>query len=290
MMAPFVPQDLLMTVSFFSNNVDQQKHKRLIKQAKTLEFIQAQPEDIWVDLLLDKWPQVLPNYVISRLAGDGHANLVQEYFDIIGSRHHFKNLDRTLDQMEHVITDDMAANLYKTLGKNNPEALNNARDMLAFILSLPQPTEITVVTSDLPLLMAMKSVGVVDHPEEDKMILQTRSRPNRFWIDKGWDQDMRSHLEGTFVAGLAGQGGVQIRHPLALRVQRHNENGVLEWVQQEKIYGFSLIQGEITPLSAQQLTHSHCRGPNGEQWPLEAGTHIGHTDKDFAAFKKRRKH
>lgn len=277
-----------MTIATLPNSFDQQKRKRLNKQVQKLAIIQAQPEESWVDLLLEKWPQILPEYVMCRLLEQGFAHYVQEYVEVVGSRQHFQNLDGMLNAMEHTLTEDTVVDLYTTLGRNNPEVLHCSHDMLKFIASLPKPTQITVVTSDFPLLMVMKSVGAVDHPEEDKMICETRSRTSRFLIDGNWNQQEYSHLQGTVVAGLAYKGGVQIRHPLTLRVQRLNSDGVMEWVAQEKVYGFALVQGEIAPLSAQQLTHAHCTGPNGEHVPLEIGTHIGDTVKDFATFKKRR--
>ena len=277
-----------MTIATLPNTFDQQKLKRLNKQAQKLAVIQAQPEEIWVDLLLEYWPQALPEYVLCRLLEQGYAHYAQEHIDVVGSRQHFKNLDATLDAMEHAFTDDAVVDMYQNLGKNNPEILSHAQDMLAFIAALPKPTQIVVVGSDILLLAAMKSTGVVNHPEEERMICETRSRPSRFLMDNNWDQDQRSYLEGAVVAGLAHKGGVQIRHPLPLRVQRPNQHGVMEWVAQEKIYGFALIQGEITPLSIQQLTNAHFTGPNGEHLPLEIGTHMGNTVKEFAAFKKRR--
>lgn len=277
-----------MAIFSLPNSVDQQKRNRLNKQTQKLAFIQSQPEEAWVDLLLEQWPQVLPEYVICRLLEQGYTQCVQDHVDVVKSRRHFKNLDATLNVMEHALTDDTVIDMYRNLGRNNPQVLHSAQDMLAFIATLPKPTQLMVVTSDILLLAAMKSTGVVNHPEEERMICETRSRSSRFLIDDHWDHDQRSYLDGAVVAGLAHKGGVQIRHPLPLRVQRPNQHGVMEWVAQEKIYGFSLVQGEIIPLSVQQLTNAHCTGPNGEHLPLEIGTHIGNTVKEFASFKKRR--
>ncbi len=41
-----------MAIFSLPNSVDQQKRKRLNKQTQKLAFIQSQPEEVWVDLLL----------------------------------------------------------------------------------------------------------------------------------------------------------------------------------------------------------------------------------------------
>lgn len=277
-----------MAVTTLPNSVDQQKHKRLKKQAATLARIQSTPQSQWLDLLLEHWPQTLPYYVAHRLIEQGHGDIAAEYFDVRNSRTHFNRLDDIAEETLKQLTDDMAIEIYKELRRNNPQVAEGIAPLCGYIASLPQPVQVTVVTSDLPLLMVLQSANLVDHPEEQKMICETRSRASRFWVDGEWNEEQQCHLEGAIVAGLAHKGGVEIRHPLALRVQRPNAQGVMEWVQQEKIYGFSLMKGHIVPLSVQELTNAHCTSPDGQHWPLEPGTHIGHTAKDFGAFLKRK--
>lgn len=278
-----------MIVAKLPNRFDQQKSNRLKKQAKKLAAIMASPLEDWVHLLCEEWPQALPNYVVSRLCEQGYSECVKVYLETVDTIVYLKQLNvlandvkKTLDQEP-----ERVASLYMTLQSNNPKSLQTAGPMLNFIASLPQPVSVTVSGSDVPLMIELQVNEVIDTEEEFNFIFETQSRTNRFAINSEWTEEMQKYMEGSIVAGLIHRGGLQIRHPLALRVQRANEQGVLEWVHQEKIYAFALNKGQFEPLSVSELTNVYCTGLLGQHWPLDAGTHIGDTSKDFKSFQKR---
>lgn len=276
-----------MTVATFPNRVDQQKSNRLRKQAQKFQAIQQSPAEEWAYLLFQQWPQALPVYVISRLLEQGHHSCVGEYLSLVSGRDHFKELDETVNDLKELLSDDTVLRLYQSLHANNPNAVAQVAPVCDFIASLPRPVSVTVSASDVPLVMALQETGVIDHQEESAMVYETHFRTSRFFIDDNWNDASQLCMEAVIVAGLVHRGGVQLRHPLPLRVQRANNQGVMEWVHQEKIYGFALQQGIFEALSVQDLNVAYCTGPHGEHLPLDVGTHVGNTIKDFELFQKR---
>lgn len=70
-------------------------------------------------------------------------------------------------------------------------------------------------------------------------------------------------------------GGITLRQKLALRSQVRGEDGTMNWVHQERIYGIACSQGQWQGVTAAQMRHAYTHKSDGTPLPVDASTTFG---------------
>lgn len=98
--------------------------------------------------------------------------------------------------------------------------------------------------------------------------------------DEGKGVNATQSFEESLALAMIYGGTLVVRTELPLKVQRPNELGQLEWVQQDRLYGFQLANRDWEPVSEAQLRQASAfDAQTGRPLPVVAG-------RSFAMLRK----
>ena len=275
---------------------DKKKKARISRQKKFLEDLQNVPKDERAERLFDKWPRQLPNYIFDHAPSD----VIDDYMIIFKRTMALEDLMFDMTVVSDEITEEEQGVIFTEFGQENEEERKQQIEPVLDFLKSLNGVVLTINSVNLPLLVNMKEaehfnmLGTEDRmvnlpwDVKEQILLNQRSL---FRVDMNEiDENTLAALKGLLASVIVFGGGVHARAKLPLKVMRKNEKGQQEWFHQEKIYGFMEDEGALKPLSTGELRACYCTDHHtGETLPLDFGTHVGNTVKDFEAFLKSRK-
>ena len=93
-----------------------------------------------------------------------------------------------------------------------------------------------------------------------------------FELEEGYSEEEMIH---ALCWALEEGGGITLRQRLALRSQVRGEDGTMNWVHQERIYGIACGEGQWQGVTAAQMRHAYTHKPDGTPLAVDASTTFG---------------
>lgn len=219
------------------------KLKRLERQRAILDEIYAQPYTQWVPLLMKHWPYGLPNLAFDERLTD---TLFEEYT--------LTSLRQMLVTQAGVELSDDEINprttVYNQLVEQMREEYHEPLELLArSIQDIHGPK--TVFARVLNPLVYEQAPPLDDPADEWEWMMASSD----------WDpiQPWNGNLEllSLLACGLHLEGTVFVHQQTGMAFERDGQ-----WIKQEKVYGFVLHTGSVTPLSAAKAKEVYAMDPD----------------------------
>lgn len=135
------------------------------------------------------------------------------------------------------------------------------------LASVPKPWWATVNFS-MPVGTKMMTV-----------LFRCQANPDGSLVDENGVEASQSFRESLGLAMVQG-GSLVVRVELGLKVQRSDESGRLDWVNQDRLYGFQLANRDWEPVSEAQMRRAYAfDAQSGKPLPAVAG-------RTFATLRK----
>lgn len=155
------------------------------------------------------------------------------------------------------------------------EHLRLAGAQAAFGLA-PQVAAVRKVLSGLPApWWATVNFSMPVGDKQATVLFRCQALPDGRLIDEH-EVDASQSFGESLALGMVHGGSLVVRTELALRVQRPNERGQLEWVPQDKLYGFQLWGRDWFPITEAQMRQAYAfDAQTGRPLPAVAGRTFG---------------
>ena len=230
----------------------QQKRK---EQLRAYEAVLSLPVRAQGSALYALWPQKLPKVVRRAIqaplrkmwlhARGEKMRLFHEAF--VHALEHVQQDHELLEALED--QDDMEA-FEQMLLTQHGQAID---DLSAIVFSLPHLKDVTMVCDEAFRVFEF---------EEDSVLKGGRNEAHQFKMALGIALD-----EG---------GGITVRQKLPLLSQVENEQGEMEWKNQERVFGFACFEGQWAGLTASDMRQAHNTDhTTGKVVPHDPVTSIG---------------
>lgn len=241
-----------MTTSLAYTRLKQERHASQLAYFEECDERCETGQELFL-ALLEKWPTRLPKIVVKRLGRDSMKGFlaVKE----IKRQIQIKTLYSSEDYIDFLTEEGVE------------DYFGKAVQVFNLIQTLQNVTSISVFFT--PPSEFFKEDD--ESPETYKFTIQNNGNIFDFH-----NMDFFSELVKVFSLCLKGSAGINIRQRLELKVQRPNEQGVMAWQHQEKIYGVHLSMGEVGLLDEKEMKWAYnTDSQTGETLPMDAGTSFG---------------